>query len=106
MARLFSIKPAVTFRGRSFLGVRGWSGKPTPTGWFQQTPANPKLLCFQTGLYGLAIDVESLRLVNFGAIATPLRSGPRRSDTLFRNSRTRKKQPVLMGPDLSTALIS
>jgi uncharacterized membrane protein len=29
MARLFSIKPAITFRGRKFLGVRGWSGKPT-----------------------------------------------------------------------------
>lgn len=29
MARLFSTKPAVTFRGRTFLGVRGWSGKPT-----------------------------------------------------------------------------
>lgn len=29
MARWFSIKPPVTFRGRSFLGVRGWSGKPT-----------------------------------------------------------------------------
>lgn len=28
MARLFSIKPAITFRGRKFLGIRGWSGKP------------------------------------------------------------------------------
>ena len=27
--RLFSIKPAYTLRGRKFLGIRGWSGKPT-----------------------------------------------------------------------------
>jgi uncharacterized membrane protein len=27
--RLFSIKPALTLRGRRFLGIRGWSGKPT-----------------------------------------------------------------------------
>ena len=27
--RLFSIRPALTFRGRRFLGIRGWSGKPT-----------------------------------------------------------------------------
>jgi uncharacterized membrane protein len=27
--RLFSIRPALTFRGRKFHGVRGWSGKPT-----------------------------------------------------------------------------
>src|SRR5947207_2593637 len=29
MARLFSVKPALTFRGRKFLGIRGWAGKPT-----------------------------------------------------------------------------
>ena len=28
MARLFSIRPAITFRGRRFMGIRGWSGKP------------------------------------------------------------------------------
>jgi uncharacterized membrane protein len=27
--RLFSIKPALTLRGRRFLGIRGWAGKPT-----------------------------------------------------------------------------
>jgi uncharacterized membrane protein len=27
--RLFSIKPGVTLSGRRFLGIRGWSGKPT-----------------------------------------------------------------------------
>ncbi len=29
MARLFSIKPALTFRGRRFRGMRGWAGKPS-----------------------------------------------------------------------------
>jgi uncharacterized membrane protein len=29
MARLFSIKPAMTFKGREFRGLRGWAGKPT-----------------------------------------------------------------------------
>ena len=29
MARLFSIRPAITLRGREFRGLRGWAGKPT-----------------------------------------------------------------------------
>ncbi len=29
MARLFSVKPALTFKGRKFKGLRGFSGKPT-----------------------------------------------------------------------------
>ena len=29
MARLFSIRPGITLRGRKFLGIRGWNGKPT-----------------------------------------------------------------------------
>jgi uncharacterized membrane protein len=29
MARLFSWKPALTYRGRKFKGLRGWAGKPT-----------------------------------------------------------------------------
>jgi len=44
MARWFSIKPAVTFKGRSFLGVRGWSGKP----------AHPPLTDFPIVTYALA----------------------------------------------------
>jgi uncharacterized membrane protein len=28
MARLFSIKPAMTLKGREFRGLRGWAGKP------------------------------------------------------------------------------
>jgi uncharacterized membrane protein len=29
MARLFSWRPALTYRGRKFKGLRGWAGKPT-----------------------------------------------------------------------------
>jgi uncharacterized membrane protein len=29
VAKLFSIKPSITIKGRRFNGVRGWSGKPT-----------------------------------------------------------------------------
>jgi uncharacterized membrane protein len=29
MARLFSIKPGITLKGRKFKGIRGWAGKPT-----------------------------------------------------------------------------
>ena len=29
MPRLYSIRPALTLRGRKFLGIRGWNGKPT-----------------------------------------------------------------------------
>ena len=28
MPRLFSVKPALTFKGRKFKGLRGWAGKP------------------------------------------------------------------------------
>lgn len=29
MARLFSIRPTLTIKGRRFRGIRGWAGKPT-----------------------------------------------------------------------------
>src|SRR3990170_4897978 len=29
MARWFSIRPGITFKGRAFKGLRGWAGKPT-----------------------------------------------------------------------------
>jgi hypothetical protein len=29
MSRWFSIKPALTLKGRTFHGIRGWAGKPT-----------------------------------------------------------------------------
>jgi uncharacterized membrane protein len=28
MAKLFSIRPSITFKGRQFKGLRGWAGKP------------------------------------------------------------------------------
>ena len=28
MVRRFSVRPTLTFRGRTFKGLRGWSGKP------------------------------------------------------------------------------
>jgi uncharacterized membrane protein len=42
--RYFSIRPAWTFRGRKFFGLRGWSGKPS----------HPPLTDFPIVCYGLA----------------------------------------------------
>jgi uncharacterized membrane protein len=53
MARLFSIKPAITFKGRSFLGVRGWSGKP----------AHPPLTDFPIVAYALAALFDIISFV-------------------------------------------
>ena len=51
MPRLFSIKPTLTLRGRTFNGIRGWSGKP----------AHPPLTDFPIVCYVLAavFDVVS-----------------------------------------------
>jgi hypothetical protein len=40
MARLFSIRPAMSLKGRRFKGLRGWSGKPLhpPLTDFQSRP--------------------------------------------------------------------
>lgn len=50
--RLYSIRPGITLRGRRFLGVRGWSGKPT----------HPPLTDFPIVCYvlGAAFDFLSL----------------------------------------------
>lgn len=37
-------------------------------GWNRHKQLSPKVLCFQTGRFGLAIDVESMRILNLGAI--------------------------------------
>jgi uncharacterized membrane protein len=49
--RLFSIRPAITFKGRKFRGLRGWSGKPL----------HPPLTDFPIVAYSLcaAFDVVS-----------------------------------------------
>jgi hypothetical protein len=38
-------------------------------GWKDQRPAAPAILCPRPGAYGLALDVERMRLLHFGAIA-------------------------------------
>ena len=37
-----------------------------------KTSDRRKILCIQTGRYGLALDVEKLKLLHFGSIATPV----------------------------------
>jgi uncharacterized membrane protein len=57
MARLFSVKPAITFRGRKFLGVRGWVGKPT----------HPPLTDFPIAAYVLAAVFDVISFVAKGS---------------------------------------
>jgi uncharacterized membrane protein len=57
MARLFSTKPAVTFRGRKFLGVRGWVGKPS----------HPPLTDFPIAAYALAAVFDVISFVAKGS---------------------------------------
>jgi uncharacterized membrane protein len=54
MTKLFSIKPAITLRGRTFKGLRGWSGKPL----------HPPLTDVPTAAYVLAavFDVVSFAM--------------------------------------------
>jgi uncharacterized membrane protein len=54
--KLFSIKPAITLKGRSFKGVRGWTGKPS----------HPPLTDFPIAgyIFAAAFDVLSLILAN------------------------------------------
>ncbi len=51
--RLFSIKPALTLRGRKFLGIRGWAGKPT----------HPPLTDFPIVCYVLAATFDVISFV-------------------------------------------
>jgi uncharacterized membrane protein len=51
--RLYSIKPAVSFRGRRFRGIRGWKGKP----------AHPPLTDFPIALYVLAAFCDVVSFV-------------------------------------------
>jgi uncharacterized membrane protein len=51
--RLFSIRPAMTLRGRTFRGIRGWEGKPT----------HPPLTDFPIVCYVLAAGFDLLSLV-------------------------------------------
>jgi uncharacterized membrane protein len=56
MARLFSIRPALTLRGRRFRGLRGWAGKPT----------HPPLTDFPIVAYVIAAICDVVSLVAKG----------------------------------------
>ncbi|MEA2498302.1 MAG: hypothetical protein QOH26_707 [Actinomycetota bacterium] len=60
MSRLFSIKPAITLKGRKFKGIRGWAGKPT----------HPPLTDIPIGAYVLAAAFDVI------AYAAAKRGGP------------------------------
>jgi uncharacterized membrane protein len=53
MSRLFSIKPALTLKGRAFHGIRGWAGKPT----------HPPLTDFPVVCYVLAAVFDVISFV-------------------------------------------
>ena len=56
MARLFSIRPAITLRGRRFMGLRGWAGKPS----------HPPLTDFPIVCYLLAAGCDVVSFVASG----------------------------------------
>ena len=56
MPRLFSIKPALTLKGRKFHGIRGWAGKPT----------HPPLTDFPVVCYVLAAMFDVISFVGHG----------------------------------------
>lgn len=72
MARLFSIRPGIRLRGRKFLGVRGWAGKPT----------HPPLTDFPIVCYILAGTMDVVSYV--AARGNPVhRPGPVARDFFF-----------------------
>ncbi len=60
MSRWFSIKPALTLKGRTFHGIRGWAGKPT----------HPPLTDFPVVCYVLAAVFDAISFVGHGSEAT------------------------------------
>jgi uncharacterized membrane protein len=59
MARLFSIKPAITFRGRAFKGIRGFAGKPF----------HPPLTDVPIGAYVLAATFDLVSFFSSGELS-------------------------------------
>lgn len=59
MARLFSIKPAITFRGRAFKGIRGFAGKPF----------HPPLTDVPIGAYVLAAAFDLVSFFSSGELS-------------------------------------
>lgn len=57
MSRLFSMKPALTLKGRAFHGIRGWAGKPT----------HPPLTDFPVVCYVLAAVFDVISFVGHGS---------------------------------------
>jgi uncharacterized membrane protein len=53
VARLFSIKPSITVKGRKFKGLRGWAGKPT----------HPPLTDFPVTAYVMAAAFDLLSFI-------------------------------------------
>jgi uncharacterized membrane protein len=63
MSRLFSMKPALTLRGRAFHGIRGWAGKPT----------HPPLTDFPVVCYILAAVFDVVSFVGHGGSGSSVR---------------------------------
>jgi uncharacterized membrane protein len=59
MARWFSIKPAITFKGRDFKGLRGFAGKPF----------HPPLTDVPVGAYILAATFDVISFVSNGDLS-------------------------------------
>ena len=57
MARLFSIKPGITLKGRKFKGLRGWAGKPS----------HPPLTDIPIGAYVIAAVFDVISTLKGGA---------------------------------------
>lgn len=64
MSRLFSIRPALTLRGRAFRGIRGWAGKPT----------HPPLTDFPVVCYVLAAVFDVISFVGHGGSGGSVRT--------------------------------
>ena len=62
MARLFSWRPALTYRGRKFKGLRGWAGKPT----------HPPLTDIPVAAYLLAAVFDGVSFGAKGEVATDM----------------------------------
>ena len=56
MARLFSIKPGITLKGRKFKGLRGWAGKPS----------HPPLTDIPIGAYVIAAVFDVISRIKGG----------------------------------------
>jgi hypothetical protein len=64
--RSFSIRPALTMRGRSFNGVRGWAGKPL----------HPPLTDIPVGAYVLAAAFDLISAVGHNEDGPETSTGP------------------------------